>query len=159
MFKFLYWTTRSRNYNSPLSLGDISMNGWYTTEFFNNGQFKDYEEAGITKLSMPIPNDKYTGTLPQIDENEQVVGTVPKLTRFVMLKYSDLYTTEVDLKDSIQKSSSDTAVQIFATPEECKAWLRANTNLLERSDGVFVIREESVGIMEETMREELLVVA
>lgn len=134
------------------------MNGGYTTEFFNKGQFQDYEEAGIVKLSMPIPNEKYTGTLPKIDKNENIVGNVPKLTRFVMLKYSDAFTNAADLQHSIEKSSSDTVVQMFATPLEAKEWLRANTSLVERSEGVFVIREESIGIMGEVMPEDLLII-
>ena len=143
MFKYIYGTTRDRNYNSSLTLDQISMNGGYTTEFFNKGQFADYEEAGIVKLSMPILNDKYTGTLPKIDENEQIVGTVPKLTRFVMLKYSDVYTNATDLQSSIEKSSSDTSVQIFATSQDAITWLKANTSLVERTPGTFVLREAS----------------
>jgi hypothetical protein len=80
---------------------------------------------------MPIPDDRFTGVLPVIDDNEQPTGeTVPKLTRFVMLKYSDIYTTAEDLTHSITTSSSDTAVDIFDTPEAAIQWVQDNTDLL-----------------------------
>lgn len=158
MFKYLYGTTRSRNYSSSLTLGEISMNGGYTTEFFNKGQFQDYEEAGIVKLSMPIPNDKYTGVLPKIDASEKIVWTVPKLTRFVMLKYSDIYTNATDLQASIEKSSSDTAVQMFATPAETIAWIKANTNLVERTPWTFVISEATTSPFGDAVTEQLLTI-
>jgi len=134
MFKYLYGTTRQRNYSAPISLtSNISMNGGYTTEFFNKGQFQDYEEAGIVSLSMPIPNERFTSVIPKIDENESIIGTIPKLTRFVMLKYSDVYTNAIDLQSSVEKSSSDTAVQMFSSPADALSWVKANTDLVEIS--------------------------
>lgn len=140
MFRKLYWTTRDRNYKSSMTLKDISLNGWYTTEFFNWGQFRDYEEAGITKLTQPIPNDRFTWTIPVIDSNEQPTGaTVPKLTRFVLLEYSDIYTNATDLSNSITSSSSDTAVNLFDTPAETITWIKANTDLIEVTPWTFEI--------------------
>jgi len=82
-------------------------------------------------LSMPIPNERFTARIPKIDENENVIGSVPKLTRFVMMKYSDLFTTEGDLKLSIEKSSSDTVVDVFADNASAIEWIKANTDLVE----------------------------
>lgn len=138
-WKYIYWTCRTREF-WKVDLQDISLNGRYTTEFFNEGQFKDFADANITKLSMPIPNSKYTGVLPVIDENEQPTGeTVPKLTRFVMLKYSDIYTTAEDLTTSIEKSWWDTNVVVFTTPAEAIQWIKDNTDLVELSTWVFEI--------------------
>jgi len=67
MFKKLYATTRARHFDTSLSLKDISLNWWYDTLFFTEWQFKDYQEAGITTMSAPIPNDRYTWTIPKID--------------------------------------------------------------------------------------------
>jgi len=147
MFRYIYWTTRSRNYDSSLTLDQISMNWGYTTEFFNKGQFRDFEEAGIVTLSMPIPNERFTARIPKIDENENVIGSVPKLTRFVMMKYSDLFTTEGDLKLSIEKSSSDTVVDVFADNASAIEWIKANTDLVEIEPWYFLIREASEGII------------
>jgi len=160
MFKYLYGTTRQRNYSAPISLtSNISMNGGYTTEFFNKGQFQDYEEAGIVSLSMPIPNERFTSVIPKIDENESIIGTIPKLTRFVMLKYSDVYTNAIDLQSSVEKSSSDTAVQMFSSPADALSWVKANTDLVEISPWVFEISAERIGIMGEVVPQKVLTIA
>lgn len=149
MFKYIYGTSRDRNYQSALNIASITMNGWYTTEFMNYWQFQDFALANIVKLDMPIPNDKYTGKIPVIDPvTEEPTGElVPKLTKFVRLKYSDIYTTASDLQASIEKSSSDTNVQIFSTPEEAISWLKANTNLVEETPWKFLVHPERPDMM------------
>ncbi len=142
-FRNIYWTFRDWNIKT-LDLKDISLNWWYNIEFFNKGQFLDYELAWITKLSTPISLDKYTGKIPVIDENEQPTWEfLPKLTRFVQLQYSDLYTNNIDLTASIEKSWANMNVQMFNTIEEARAWIRNNTSLIEVSDWKFKLTDES----------------
>jgi len=159
MWKKLYWTFRPRVYNNSISLNDISLNWWYDTKFFNWWQFRDYEEAWITKLTQPIPNDRFIWTIPKIDRNEQVIWTVPKLTRFVMLEYSDVYTNSVDLTKSVTTSSSDTVVDIFATPADAITRIKANTDLVEKTPWVFIIRDAYTDTLtNQVVPEELLVI-
>lgn len=94
------------------------------------------------KISHPIPNDRYTGKIPVIGDDERPTGEfVPKLTRFVMLRYSDAYTNAEDLTASIEKTGANTGVQVFADANEAIAWVRANTDLVEESPGKFLIAE------------------
>ena len=56
---------------------------------------------------MPITDlSRYTGKIPVIDPvTEEPTGEfVPKLTRFVVLRYSDVYTNAEDLTASIEKT-------------------------------------------------------
>ena len=101
---------------------------------------------------MPIPLEAYTGKIPVIDDNEVPTGEfVPKLTRFVRLNYSDAFTNAEDLTASIEKTGANTGVQVFATAEDAKIWLRSNTNLQEDEGktGTFLISEAHTGMMGE----------
>jgi len=139
MFKKIYATARPRNFNSSLSLKEVSLNWGYDTIFFTKWQFLDYEEAGITTMSAPIPNNRYTWTIPQIDRQENIIWTKPKLTRFIQVEYSDKFTNPTDLSNSIAKSWGDTSVIVFNTPAEAITWIKANTDLLEVSPWKFEI--------------------
>lgn len=144
MWKHLYATSRDvRITQEQVNLGNVSLHGGYHTAFWNNGQFADYARANIVKLSMPITDDRYIGKVPVIDEDEQPTGDYePKLTRFVMLRYSDIYTNAGDLTASIEKTGGITGVQVFATPEEARIWVRDNTNLTETEIlGNFLVRD------------------
>ena len=97
---------------------------------------------------MPIPNEAYVGRIPKIGRDEQPTGeTVPKLTRFVRMEYSDLFTNATDLTASIEKTGGITGVQVFATPEEAAEWVRANTSLAEVEPGKFLVREAHTDMM------------
>lgn len=149
MYKFIYGTTRSHHFTNTQDLGQLSLNGGYDTRFYNQGQFLDYEQANITKLDLPIPLDRYTGKIPVInpETEEPTWEFVPKLTRFVRLKYSDLYTNSADLTASIEKSGSGTNVQIFSSPQDAVAWIKANTNLEEVEPWKFLITPEHADYM------------
>lgn len=152
MRKFLYATSRDVRLNSPANLDGTLLNGGYTTEFWNFGQFEDFAHANIVRLDMPIPMDAYVGKIPVIDDNEQPTGEfVPKLTRFVRLNYSDLFTNSADLTASIEKTGANTGVQVFATVEDARVWVRANTNLQEDElkTGTFLISQSHTGMMGE----------
>lgn len=163
MWKYLYATSRDvRITQDQVNLGNVSLNGGYTTQFFNEGQFADFLEAGIVTLDMPVPNESYTGKIPKIGRDEQPTGEfVPKLTRFVRLEYSDAFTNAEDLTASIEKTGSITGVQVFATAEEAKVWIRANTNLQEDEGktGTFLISEAHTGMMGEKVPAKYLVIS
>ena len=148
MFKYIYWTYRALHLKSELKLNEISLNGWYDTVFFNEWQFKDFEECNITKLEQPIPLEKYTWKLPVIDPitEEPTWEYKHKLTRFITLKYSDKYTNPEDLTKSIENSWALVNVNIFASIEEARQWLKANTSLQEVSQWKFLIYPETTWI-------------
>ena len=73
-----------------------------------------------------------------------------------MLRYSDLYTTPADLTSSIEKSSSDTAVSMFATTADAIIWVKANTNLVEVKAGVFELAPAGVDIFGVAIPQKLL---
>ena len=161
-WKHLYATSRDvRITQDQVNLGNVSMNGGYSTQFWNNGQFADFLEAGIVTLDMPIGNEAYTGKIPKIGRDEQPTGEfVPKLTRFVRLEYSDLFTNADDLTASIEKTGGITGVQVFATPEEARIWVRSNTNLVEDEGktGTFLISEAGKGITGEDVPAKYLII-
>ena len=149
--KTLIWTYRPERINSPYSPdGQTTLNWVYTCGFFLSNQFGDWTEAGLTKIKdSVISEDKYTW---------EIVQGVKKLTRLVVCEYNELYVDPVELSRSLTNVGARFNIDIFSTPELAKEWIRSNTNLIERSEGVFIIREESIGIMGETIIEELLIV-
>lgn len=149
--KTLIWTYRPERISSPYSPdGQVSMNGTYTCGFFLSNQFGDWTEAGLTSIKDSlIPEDKYTAEL---------VPWVKKLTRLVVCEYNELYVDPVELSRSLINVGARFNIDIFPDAITAKEWVRSNTNLIERSEGVFVIREESIGMMGETMEEELLTI-
>ena len=149
--KTLVWTYRPERISYPYSLdGQILMNGTYTCGFFLSNQFGDWTKAGLTKiLDMEIPEEKYTS---------EIVPWVKKLTRFVMCEYNEAYVDPSELSRSITNVGARFDIAIFATPEEAIGWLKSNTSLIERTPWVFVLNEESIGIMGETIPEKLLVI-
>jgi len=144
MFKKIYWTCRPLHLDSSLDLWKISLNGWYTTKFFNEWQYKDFEDCNIVKMDSPIDDNRFTWVLPVIDDNENVIWSKPKLTRFITMRYSDIYTNADDLTTSIQNSGALTNTEIFDTPADAITWIKANTNLVlkEWTDNEFIISEE-----------------
>lgn len=81
-----------------------------------------------------------------------------KLTRLVVCEYNETYVDPAELTRSLTNVGARFNLEVFADSLTAKEWIRANTSLVERSEGVFVIREESVGIMGETIEEQLLIV-
>jgi hypothetical protein len=73
-----------------------------------------------------------------------------------MLRYSDLYTTPTELTSSIEKSSSDTAVSMFATPADAIVWVKTNTNLVEVTAGVFELAPTGVDMFGVAVPQKLL---
>ena len=134
--KKIYATYRPERITSPYSPdGNVTLNGTYTCSFFLSSQFGDWTAAGLTNIKdMEINESQYTAEL---------VPGVKKLTRFVVCEYNDTYVDPVELTRSLTNVGARFDVDVFATPEEAHAWIRANTNLVERTPGVFVVNEAS----------------
>lgn len=149
--KTLYGTYRPERITSPYSQdGQVTLNWTYTCGFFLSNQFGDWAQAGLTNIKdMEIPEEKYTG---------EVVPWVKKLTRFVLCEYNETYVDPVELSKSLTNVGARFDISVFATPEEAITWVKANTNLVERTPWVFVIAEESIGMMGETIPEKLLTI-
>lgn len=149
--KTLIWTYRPERISSPYSLdGNVSMNGTYTCGFFLSNQFGDWTAAGLTSIKDSLlSEEQYTWEL---------VPWVKKLTRLVVCEYNETYVDPAELTRSLTNVGARFNLEVFADSLTAKEWIRANTSLVERSEGVFVIREESVGIMGETIEEQLLIV-
>ena len=149
--KTLIGTYRQERISSPYSPdGNISMNGTYTCGFFLSNQFGDWTAAGLTSIKDSIiSEERYIA---------EIVPGVKKLTRLVVCEYNELYVDPVELSRSLTNVGARFNIDIFPDSTTAKEWVRANTNLIERSEGVFVIREESIGMMGEVVPEELLTI-
>lgn len=109
--------------------------GLYTPSYFFDVMFADYKEAGLTWINdCSIWEDRYTGEL---------VPWVPKLTRLLIGNYNDDYVKESDFRSSLLITGSEFHISLFDTVEEVKQWIRDNTDLIEESDGKFIISESS----------------
>lgn len=143
MWKYIYWTYRPLQLRNSVRLPNESLNGWYDTSLFNKDTYWDYYEANMVKISHPIPNDRFTWKIPVIDDDENPTGEfVDKKTRFVMFKYSDKYAEQEYLSKSIANNWALTNVEMFSTPEEAIARIKANTDLEEVENWKFLISKE-----------------
>lgn len=150
--KTIFWTYRPERISQPYTIDwNISMNGTYTCGFFLSNQFGDWAEAGLTKIKDSIiPEDRYTW---------EVVPWVKKLTRLVVCEYDEQYVDPVELSRSLTNVGARFNIDIFPDVNIAKSWIRTNANLVERSDGVFVIREATTGMSGEIIPEELLIIS
>jgi hypothetical protein len=64
---------------------------------------------------------------------------VPKLTRFIIGEYNDTYVIGADYVASMVAVGAEFQITPFATPTDAIVWIRANTNLVEKTQGVFII--------------------
>jgi len=125
------------------------MNGAYTPSFFLANQYADYTAAGLTSIhDSLIPEENYTS---------EIVPWVKKLTRFIVGEYNETYVDGDRFKANVKNVWAEFQIEMFATPLEAKEWIRANTNLVERSEWVFVIHLASTSEMGE-VAEKLLVI-
>ena len=143
MRKKLFWTYRNIVLEQ-FPIWDTIYQGWYWVELFNSWLFKSYELANITKVILPIPEEKYIKTIPVIDDNEvETWERLRKWTSLFYIEYSDIYTTEEELKNSLLECSSINRIRTFNNIEEIKTWIRENTDLIEEEDWKFLIQEAS----------------
>lgn len=130
--KKIYWTYRPVQYRQPVDInGNTTLNGWYTPSGKLSFQFYDWTQAGLTVIKDSlIPEDKYTG---------EIVPWVKKLTRFIVGEYNETYVDPVEFGRSMENTGAEFNIDIFDTPELAKEWVRANTSLVEESEGKFLI--------------------
>lgn len=109
--------------------------GLYTPSYFFDVMFADYKAAGLTWI------DDYSVT----DEMYvwELVPWVPKLTRLLIGNYNDDYVSESDFRSSLLTTGSEFHISLFNTVDEAKQRVRDNTNLVEESDGKFILSEAS----------------
>lgn len=113
----------------------VYFNNWegkYTISYFNKQQFADYVEAWITKIvDTIIPEERYIF---------EIAPWIKSLRRFAILECID----SVDIDSFLQNVMSiwsNFAIEAFDTIEDAKVWIRTSTNLVEESDGKFIINE------------------
>ncbi len=133
--KQVFGSYRPERISNPLSLGEVSLNGTYTPAFFLSNMFSDYEAAGLTKvLDQEIPEERYTA---------EIAPGIPKLTRFIIGEYNEEFVDGAEFAKSVQAVGARFQIEMFATPEEAIAWLKANTDLVEEEPGKFLLYPET----------------
>lgn len=95
--------------------------------------FQDYKEAWLTSINdFLITEDRYVWEL---------VPWVKKKNRLMKADYNDIYVSEEEFKNSLISTWSEFHISLFNNNEEVKQWIRDNTDLIEESDGKFVVNE------------------
>ena len=123
--KTIYATYRMK----PLNQGA----GLYTPSYFFDVMFADYKQAGLTYVNdIIIDESRYTGEL---------VPWVLKKNRLLIWFYNEDYVDESSFRSSLLTTWSEFHISLFDTAEEVKQRVRDNTDLLEESDGKFIISE------------------
>jgi hypothetical protein len=133
--KTIYWTYRSEIIDSINLWNWNSLNWVYIPSFYLSWMFKDYKQAWLTKI---IDNE--------INEENYIWEIAPwikKLTRLIKCEYNETYINVVDLDKSLKNVWARFNIDTFTTLEECKIWIRNNTNLVEVSDWKFKLNEQS----------------
>lgn len=148
--KKIYATYRPERIASPYSPdGNVTLNGTYTCGFFLSNQFGDWTAAGLTAIKdAVIGENSYTG---------EVAPWIKKLTRFVVGEYNETYVDPVEFSRSLTNVGARFNIDVFADAQSAIDWVKANTDLVERTPGTFVVREASTGPMGD-IPEELLII-
>ena len=137
--KKLYWTQRYERIGS-VNLWDKSLNWTYTASFYLNGQFADWNKAGLTNvIDQQISEDNYTA---------EIYPWIKKLTRFVECEYNEEFVDPTELTRSLENVGRRFDIAIFETKEEAIAWIKENTNLVEEETGKFLIAEANEDLWE-----------
>lgn len=143
--KSIFGTFRNVHFVNTVQVeSNVWLNGQYNPAIVLGNMFKDYAEAGLTKITCDaIPEERYTGTIPKV-VNGEIVGTVPKATRLIVGEFEDSVVNEADFKASVQAVGAQFQIEIFPTPEDAIAWVKANTSLEEVEPGKFLTHPASV---------------
>lgn len=134
----LYWTCRYERITQPYNLEWwISLNWTYTPWFYLNNQFADWNKAWLTNvIDNVIPEENYIW---------EIAPWIPKLTRFIMCEYNEVYVDSTELARSLKNVWSRFDIDIL-TSEEMIVWIKANTSLQEVSPWKFLISSETTWI-------------
>lgn len=112
------------------------LNQWswlYTPSYFFDVMFGDYKQAWLTYINdVMIWDDRYVWEL---------VPWVLKRNRLLVWYYNDEYVQESDFRASLITTGSEFHISLFDNLDEVKQWIRDNTDLIEESDGKFIINE------------------
>lgn len=112
------------------------LNQWawlYTPSYFFDQMFWDYKQAGLTSIDdCIIDESRYTGEL---------VPWVKKLTRLLIGNYNEQYVDKEAFEESLLTTGSEFHISLLATVEEAKQRVKDNTDLVEESDGKFILSE------------------
>ena len=149
--KNIYWTYRSERIEQPVYLPDWrSLNGWYTPSMYLPNQFADWFQAWLTNIKdNPIDEAKYTSEL---------VPWIKKLTRLIIGEYNETYVDPIEFSRSITNVWARFNISMFNTLEETIIWIKANTNLVEKTHWVFILSEETTWMNWEIIPEQLLTI-
>ena len=112
--KKIFWTYRPSFYNKG--------EGEYLPSYRLDQQYADYKAAGITNtLDNYIPENRYIS---------EIVPWIKKKTRFIIGEYEDTVVNVNDYIANVQNVWSEFQIEMFATPADAIAWIKANTDLL-----------------------------
>ncbi len=122
----------------------------YSPTFYLAKQFKDLAEAKIIWIKdNVIPENRYTW---------EVVPWIITMRRFLDCTYDDSKITDADFNWILWNVSWMNDIVMFETAAKAIEWIKANTDLVEKEDWVFVIHEEYEDEMWETIPEKLLII-
>lgn len=119
--KKIYFTYR-RTYTDRGVRQDVS--------FYNDKMFADFKEAGLTKMT---DGDNF---IPEQSITKEIIPGVPSLRRAGVLEVSINVPLE-QIKADLLKTSQSFLLEI-KTKDEMLEWIRTNTNLVEKTTGVFI---------------------
>lgn len=119
----------------------------YSISYFLNNDLSDYLAAGIISIEdMTISDDQYT---------QELAPWLKSKTRFFKASYNEEYVPEAHFEIVKSKMVANHYAIFFDTPEDAAQWVRENTNLEEKSEGIFIARE---AMEEESIEEKTLLV-
>jgi len=98
----------------------------YDVSYYNNLQFADYVNAGLTKI---IDWDNF---IPENRITKEIVLGVKWLRRAGVLEYNDNLDWN-DIMKTLEKTASSFNIEI-KTVDEMRQWIRDNTDLEEKKD-------------------------
>ena len=105
----------------------------YDLSYYNDLQYKDFVDAWVTKVT------DWDRFIPSSRITKETFPWVKTLRRLWVLKYID-WVDANDLKLTLENVSKSFWIEIH-TAEEMKAKIRDYTDLVEESDGKFLIQE------------------
>jgi len=130
--KKLYGFYRKERIAGSKKLDWVSLNWGYSLSFYANGQYSDYVEAGLISIKdLDIPTDRYT---------KEVVPWIKDLREFVYMEYN-ADVIELELATTIINKIGARFDLELLDATQAKEFIRTHTNLVEESEGRFLIQE------------------
>lgn len=98
--------------------------------FYNDKMFADFKEAGLTKM---IDGDNF---IPEQNITKEIIPGIASLRRAGVLEVDGNIPLE-QIKADLLTTSKNFLLEI-KTRDEMLEWVRNNTNLVEKTTGVFI---------------------